>query len=148
MKVTDLFEAPSMFDVELAPGVSVALATGYKGPKITPELARILDDKANGADDVVYQGKTYVRTGPKNPASKPGPWRLQEAVEQLTDADKAAILADFKQWSGGFTPDEVPVRPDASDAEDEPTHQSYVENGMDSKFAGKEAAVLAFLASC
>lgn len=58
----------------------------------------------------------------------------------LTHDEKEEILEDFKEWSGGFTPDQCPER-----GQDEETHESYVENAMDSKFAGREAVVEEFL---
>jgi hypothetical protein len=45
--------------------------------KLDKALCQKLDTLANGADEVEYQGKTYVRTGPKNQVSQPGPWRLK-----------------------------------------------------------------------
>lgn len=58
-----------------------------EGKKVTDaELIDRLNDKANGADDVVLDGKEYVRTGPKNSTSQPGPWRLKES--QLEEGKK------------------------------------------------------------
>jgi hypothetical protein len=44
--------------------------------KLTPELIEELNTKANGADTVTHKGKKYSRTGPKNSAAQPGPWKL------------------------------------------------------------------------
>jgi hypothetical protein len=43
---------------------------------IDQALSDKLDQKAGGADEVTLNGKKYVRTGPKNAISQPGPWRL------------------------------------------------------------------------
>jgi len=40
------------------------------------QLRRLLDAKAQGADEVVYRGLTFVRRGPRTPTGQPGPWRL------------------------------------------------------------------------
>lgn len=61
-------------------------------------------------------------------------------TKTLTNAEKDEILEDFKEWSGGFTPDQCP-----SHGYDEATHQSYVEHAMDVKFTGREEVVEEFL---
>lgn len=58
----------------------------------------------------------------------------------LTQAEKEEIISDFELWSGGFTPDQCPTI-----GYDEPTHQSYIEHALDSKFIGKEEMIEDFL---
>jgi hypothetical protein len=47
-----------------------------------------------------------------------------EAPATLTAAQKKTLLADFKEWSGGFTPDECPWR---GDDEDDLSVSQYIE---------------------
>lgn len=58
----------------------------------------------------------------------------------LTQAEKSEIIDDFIDWSGGFTPDECP-----SHGFDEATHESFIENGMNSKFSSKVEMIEEFL---
>lgn len=49
-------------------------------------LSDQLDKKANGADDVELNGKKYVRRGPKNSISDPGPWReVKESLDLIKE---------------------------------------------------------------
>lgn len=43
--------------------------------EVSKELSDQLDSKADGADEVTLNGKTYRRSGPKNSVSQPGKWR-------------------------------------------------------------------------
>lgn len=61
-------------------------------------------------------------------------------IMKLTQAEKDEIIADFKEWSGGFTPDECPAR-----GFDEATHESFVEHALDSKFTSRAEVVEEFL---
>ena len=63
-------------------------------------------------------------------------------ANKLSSSEKKEIIEDFKNWSGGFTPDECPEH-----GFDECTHQSYIENAMDSKFIGKEEIIADFLSN-
>jgi hypothetical protein len=61
-------------------------------------LSDRLDKKAEGADEVEYNGKRYVRSGPKNSASEPGPWReatyTKGAIKESTQAlDKGKLIS-------------------------------------------------------
>lgn len=56
MKITELFEARK------------------KETGLSADLIDALNAKANGADEVEYKGKKYIRSGPKNASSKPGEW--------------------------------------------------------------------------
>jgi hypothetical protein len=58
----------------------------------------------------------------------------------LTSTEKKEIIEDFKDWSGGFTPDECP-----DFGYDEPTKQSFIEYGMDDKFREKAEIIEDFL---
>lgn len=60
----------------------------------------------------------------------------------LSQDEKDEILEDFKNWSGGFSPDECPVL-----GYDEPTHQSYIEFALDTKFADKSELVEEFFSN-
>ena len=48
---------------------------------------KILDDKANGTDEVVMHGVRYERTGPKNSVSKAGKWKLSEGTFVIKSKD-------------------------------------------------------------
>jgi hypothetical protein len=48
-------------------------------------LSDQLDKKSNGADEVEHNGKKYIRTGPKNSTSNPGPWREVKESTILKD---------------------------------------------------------------
>lgn len=61
---------------------------------------------------------------------------------KLSKAEKEEILEDFKNWSGGFTPDQCPER-----GFDECTHQSYIEHALDHKFKEKEELVEEFFSN-
>lgn len=61
---------------------------------------------------------------------------LTESAE-LSTAQKKALLADFEQWSGGYTPDEVPWE---GDDVDEMSVSQYIEHGISTKLP-KEAAI-------
>jgi len=58
---------------------------------------------------------------------------------KLSSSEKKELLEDFKNWSGGFTPDQCPEH-----GYDECTHQSYIEHAMDSKFEEKSELVADF----
>jgi hypothetical protein len=59
---------------------------------------------------------------------------------ELSKAEKDEIISDFKEWSGGFTPDECPKM-----GYDEPTCQSYLEYALDAKFEEKLELVEEFI---
>jgi hypothetical protein len=63
-------------------------------------LSDRLDNKAEGADEVEYNGKRYVRSGPKNSASKPGPWREATSIKkhfQVLDKGKLINRDQFEE---------------------------------------------------
>ena len=72
-------------------------------------------------------------------------YQLTESAMTLTAAEKAEIIEDFKEWSGGYTPDECPCKPDGRKDDKELTHESYIKNALDTKFEAKKDAVEAFL---
>jgi hypothetical protein len=62
--------------------------------ELTADLEAALNDKANGADEVEYKGKRYRRSGPKNATSKPGRWKLVEAVVQASFGKRRGVEQD------------------------------------------------------
>lgn len=59
---------------------------------------------------------------------------------KLSKVEKDEIIINFKDWSGGFTPDQCPQH-----GYDEPTCQSYIEYALDSKFKEKSEIVEEFI---
>lgn len=54
---------------------AVKKAALKEGKSVSPELGDILDEKANGADEVEHEGRIYRREGPKNSTSPAGAWK-------------------------------------------------------------------------
>src|SRR5574343_332005 len=73
-----------------------------KSPKLSAELDDILNQKADGADEVSHKGKTYKRSGPKNSVSQPGKWKevpsksLNDAQVEFVDGWAQAELHDYE----------------------------------------------------
>jgi hypothetical protein len=73
-----------------------------EGRSIGPELSSKLDRLADGADDVEYDGKSYMRAGPADSTKMPGPWRLvkREAEESHESAEDVAKKMLGEEESG------------------------------------------------